>query len=107
MTNHFNELTEAEQERLAILIEECAEVIQAGTKILRHGYEGHNPTVPNSETNREMLERELGDLEHALIRMELARDVSATKIAERAASKPERILPYLHHQAETQGGEPV
>ena len=36
--NNFNQLTPAETERLAILAEECGEVIQAVGKILRHGY---------------------------------------------------------------------
>lgn len=98
MTDHFNELTEAEQERLAILIEECSEVIQIGCKVLRHGYYSTNPTVVNGETNREALARELGDLMHALQRMETSGDVSATTIVERRNSKPERIKPYLHHQ---------
>ena len=99
-TKHFNQLTEAEQERLVILVEECGEVIQAACKILRHGFASTNPTVPNSETNRQALERELGDLGHAVRRMEAAADVNPLVITARAASKPERILPYLHHQSE-------
>lgn len=102
LTNHFSDLTEAEQERLAILIEECGEVIQAACKILRHGYESHNPTLERPdvrpETNRQMLERELGDLGHAAARMEKAADINPLAIQARAASKPERIKPYLHHQ---------
>lgn len=35
---HFNQLKPSEAERLACLIEECGEVIQAAGKILRHGY---------------------------------------------------------------------
>jgi hypothetical protein len=99
-TAHFNGLTPAEAERLAILIEECAEVQQIACKILRHGYESHNPTIPNSETNREALERELGDLGHAASRMEAAADINPLKIRARAQSKPERIKPYLHHQGD-------
>lgn len=98
MTKHFNGLSEAEAERLAILIEECGEVVQSACKILRHGYESYNPTVLGGETNRESLERELGDLGHAARRMEVAADINPLKIAARAASKPERIRPYLHHQ---------
>ena len=45
MTAHFNGLSESEQERLSILIEECGEVVQAACKILRHGYESFNQTV--------------------------------------------------------------
>ncbi len=98
MTNHFNRLTEAEQERLAILIEECGEVIQIACKILRHGYESTNPMMDSDETNREALERELGDLGHAVRRMEKAHDINPLAITARADSKPERIKPYLHHQ---------
>lgn len=104
MTDHFNRLTEAEQERLSILIEECGEVIQAACKILRHGYGSHDPTKapPNArpESNREALERELGDVAHAMQRMQTANDISFAKINVRANSKPERIKPYLHHQGE-------
>jgi NTP pyrophosphatase (non-canonical NTP hydrolase) len=97
VTEHFNGLMPAEAERLAILAEECAEVIQAVAKILRHGYESDNfGRLP--ETNREALERELGDLGHAAKRMESAGDINPRTIAARAASKPERIRPYLHHQ---------
>lgn len=62
--DHFNKLTPAEDERLAILIEECAEVIQAATKIQRHGYESTDPD--SGETNRAALERERGDLQGAI-----------------------------------------
>ncbi len=97
MTNHFNGLTEAEQERLAILIEECSEVIQIGCKILRHGYASDNDGKL-LEPNRKSLERELGDLGHAISRMETAADINPLAIIARAASKPEHIKSYLHHQ---------
>jgi hypothetical protein len=98
VTDHFNGLTEAEQERLSILIEECAEVIQAGCKILRHGYESKNPKIPLSETNRQGIERELGDLLHALSRLCMAGDLNGIEIERRRDSKPEHVEPYLHHQ---------
>lgn len=97
-TDHFNELSEAETERLAIVIEECGEVIQAGCKILRHGYESHNPLVSNRKTNRESLAREIGDLLHAVNRLTECNDVDARMVGDRARSKPEHIKPYLHHQ---------
>lgn len=59
-TEHFNGLSEAEQERLVIVAEECAEVIHVTTKILRHGYESCHPKKP-SETNRVALIREIAD----------------------------------------------
>lgn len=58
MTQPFNGLTPAEAERLAILAEECAEVIVEVNKILRHGYESWHPDEP-SQTNRQRLRKEL------------------------------------------------
>lgn len=98
-TKHFNQLTESEQERLVILAEECAEVQQVICKILRHGLESRNPKISNSETNREALQRELGDLLHAYTRCTDAGDLNGAEVEERRISKPGRILPYLHHQA--------
>lgn len=98
-TKHFNLLSEAEQERLAILAEECGEVIQAVCKILRHRYMSTNPKIVNSETNKQALERELGDLMHALDRMVRSGDLDRAEIESRRLSKPEAILPYLHHQS--------
>ena len=46
MTEHFNKLTPAEDERLAMLAEECAEVIQIVSKIQRHGYDSWHPDDP-------------------------------------------------------------
>lgn len=60
---HFNRLTPAEAERLALLAEECGEVIQAIGKVLRHGFESTHPD--GGPTNRESLERECGDVYHA------------------------------------------
>lgn len=60
---HFNGLTPAEAERLAMLAEEAGEVVQACMKILRHGYENFNPDNPSAGTNRKMLAREIGNLD--------------------------------------------
>lgn len=54
----FNGLTPAQAERLAMLAEEAAEIIQCCTKILRHGYNSHHPDRPG-KTNRKELETEL------------------------------------------------
>lgn len=43
---HFNGLTPAEAERLALLSEELGEAQQAIGKILRHGYDSSNPVDP-------------------------------------------------------------
>lgn len=49
-----------EQEVMAILAEECAEVIQAISKINRFGIDNIKPGKP--KTNRQHLEEEVGDL---------------------------------------------
>lgn len=98
MTNHFNQLAEAEQERLSILIEECGEVIQSACKILRHGYESRNPTIENGPTNRKELEVELGHVISSIKRMENAEDVSTYQIINASIQKDQKIARYLHHQ---------
>lgn len=97
MTNHFSNLTEAEQERLAILIEECSEVIHVGCKILRHGYNSNNKGRMN-ETNRDALNREIGDLCHALDRMVAANDINDKAINVHIEAQSRHITQYLHHQ---------
>lgn len=63
----FNRLTSAEAERLAILAEECGEVVQAIGKILRHGYASCHPDQNNSDRdNRADLEKECGDVRCAI-----------------------------------------
>lgn len=100
VTNHFSALTESEQERLVIIIEECGEVIQAACKILRHGYESTNPKATSQETNRQALQRELGDLHHAASRMIRLGDVSGQEIQKRQIAKASAVLEYLHHNEE-------
>jgi NTP pyrophosphatase (non-canonical NTP hydrolase) len=95
---NFNRLNDAEAERLAILAEECGEVLQTIGKILRHGYESKNPLVMNSKTNRQALELELGDLMFAITFMCRSGDIVDSHVSDHADSKTERIKPYLHHQ---------
>lgn len=57
-----NNLSEAEAEALTITIEECAEVIQACTKMLRFGKFSKNPNDVDPINNKEQLEIELGQL---------------------------------------------
>ena len=96
MTESFNKLTPAEAERLALLSEECAEVIMAIGKILRHGFESRHPD--GGPTNRQTLERECGDLRYAVLLMTSSGDLREEKIAESAVAKALRVVQYLHHQ---------
>lgn len=92
---NFNELTPAETERLVLVIEECAEVQQIISKILRHGYESYHPK-DSSKSNRQLLEKELGDLQHVIHR--LMADVDENEVRHYETEKASKILPYLHHQ---------
>jgi NTP pyrophosphatase (non-canonical NTP hydrolase) len=100
MATHFNRLTPAEAERLALLMEECAEVQQVIGKILRHGYESTHPD--SSTTNRELLHMELGDLFASVHLMADngadEKDVSMDTIEFHKEEKLGRIGKYLHHQ---------
>ena len=96
MPDHFNKLTPAEAERLAMLAEECAEVIAIIGKILRHGYESYHPDTP-AISNRDMLADEIADV-HAVVRAmkwgEL-RDYSCEDII---GTRWKMKLRYSHHQ---------
>jgi len=106
MSTPFNKLTEPEVERLALLLEECGECQQIIGKVLRHGYESFDPTVKvpddeNPTTNRMLLEKELGDVFHAIDRMAFSRDVKFERITDHANAKIAKVERYLHHQHAT------
>lgn len=97
---HFNGLTPAEAERLAILFEECAEVIQVVGKILRHGYESVHPN--GGMNNRRLLEEELGHVEAAIVMMTDGMnggipDLSKDKIEDSFTRKLCYVEEWMHH----------
>lgn len=96
-TNHFNGLTEAEHERLSIMMEECGEVVGIIGKILRHGYNNHHPDDLNKVTNRELLEKELGDVLCSMFFMQNNNDVDEVSIKHNAFTKSLKLPKYLHH----------
>lgn len=95
---HFNDLTPAEAERLAILSEECAEVIQIIGKIQRHGYNSTHPDVGPS--NSILLATEIGHVKAAVEMMKCAGDLVALAISRSEETKTlvYRAKKYLHHQ---------
>lgn len=97
-TEHFNRLSEAEAERLALLSEECGEVVQIVGKILRHGYESHNPFDPQKRSNRSLLEKEIGDVCAAMEILDSAGDIREPEIGRHAIEKIASVKKYLHHQ---------
>lgn len=97
MKTEFNDLSAAQIERLAILAEECGEVVQVIGKILRHGYDSFHPRDPNSTYNRELLETELGDVAAAVQLLVQERDIRASLVEAHKRNKIDRAHRYLHH----------
>lgn len=97
MSDHFNKLTPLEAERLAMLAEECGEVIQAIGKIQRHGYQNFHPDHPGGLNNRGMLRKELTDVLAVLYAMDCARDIALPSQSQIRAAWQKKLR-YAHHQ---------
>ena len=104
MSDFTNNLSQAELERLAILAEEMGEAQQIIGKIIRHGYESYNPTLIQNQmdgvpklTNREMLEKELGDVSAAINLMNLGGDIDRDAIQGHSIAKMKSVNKWLHH----------
>lgn len=89
-------LTAAEIERLAMLSEECGEVIQAVGKVLRHGWESTSPY--GGRTNRAELEREIGNIRAVVGLMLDSRDVQLAAIQYWQRRKRGALTKWTHHQ---------
>ena len=93
----MNTPTPAEEERLALLMGECAEVIQACSKILRFGYDSNwNGKLP--QTNRLQLEIELGHVINAMVMMDESKDVHGPNLVDSCNLKADTIGEFLFHQ---------
>lgn len=91
---HFNQLTPAEAERLAMLAEEAGEIVQIVCKILRHGYESYHPENPG-ETNRDLLANEVCDLLAVVQMMDQDFNVGGGRDQDQVIAKK---LRFAHHQ---------
>lgn len=96
MSEFSNGLSPAQAERLALLAEECGEVIQAVGKILRHGYRSSHPDFLN--TNRAHLAMEIGHLHFATDLMIQNGDVEGGEVGHAHREKIKNIPQYLHHE---------
>jgi NTP pyrophosphatase (non-canonical NTP hydrolase) len=84
-----DKMNSQQKEVMDILQEECAEVIQAVSKISRFGIDNYKPGKP--KTNREHLEEELGDM---LAMIDILQDmdiVSYANIERAQAAKIEKL----------------
>ena len=93
----FSGLTVAEIERLAMLSEECGEVVMAVGKILRHGYQSQSPY--GGPTNRVFVEREIGDVRAVIDMMIDAGDIRPGDIAVYRQNKARKMYEWMHHNS--------
>lgn len=93
-----NELSLAEEERLAILAEECGEVVQMVGKILRHGYESYHPRDEAKTTNRRKLENEISNIRCIVRMMVDEKDIDEHTMIVDEGLKRITGAKYLHHQ---------
>lgn len=93
---HFNGLTPAEAERLAMLAEECAETIAIVGKILRHGFDSYHPDTP-SITNRDMLANEIADVD-AVVKAMKQSELKDYSAQDTLGQRWDKKLLYSHHQ---------
>lgn len=92
-------LTSAQIERLTFLIEECGEVIQEASKIMRFGFDSFHPDDPTRETNRARLFREMTDVMASYDILVRAGDIHSDHVPNITAAR-ERKLSRARYQGE-------
>jgi hypothetical protein len=85
-----------EQELLVVLTEECGEVIQASSKILRFGLNSKNPY--SNKNNKEQLEQELGDLMCLIRALTENGTIDLDSVLAAAEKKRKKLEKYLKNQ---------
>lgn len=90
-----NKLTPEQAELIAVLFEECAEVVQICGKILRHGlYSAHPRDL--SRTNDMLLSDEVGHVFAAVEMLASIEVFSRRAVAQSKLRKLKNIQPFLH-----------
>lgn len=91
----FNGLPPDQAEALALLAEECGELVQVIGKILRHGFDSRHPDT--GRPNYELFAREVGDVMASLRIAEVQRLLSWGEVIRARDHKLMRVQQYLHH----------
>lgn len=97
-----NQLNPSQLELLALLSEELGEAQQAIGKIIRHGYENYHPDNPG-QTNRNDLEKELGDVFCAISLLYASGDINQEAVYKRSIEKCDSVFQWLHHSHKAGG----
>lgn len=93
----FNELSPRQAELFDLMQEECAEAIQAIAKVKRHGLESYNPDDTEAGSNKEQMERELGQVLACIELLDKNGIISAAALKKHKDAKLKNVLEYLHH----------
>jgi hypothetical protein len=94
-SEHFNRLAPHQAEALALLAEECGEVIHLIGKVLRHGLESCHPD--GGECNRVLLGQEVGDALAAVRIAEACGVINPDEVSQAVDRKLRSVTRYLHH----------
>lgn len=99
MKKFDNGLKDIDIEMLALLSEECGEIIQAVGKILRHGYNSYNPLLPSEKriSNKGQLEKEIAHLDVAVLMLQNHKRIDRREIQSEMNTKRVTINNWLHH----------
>ncbi len=98
-------LTPAEIERLAMLAEECGEVVQAVGMVLRHGWESSSPFESCGRQNRGALEKEIGNVRAVVNLMLDVDDLSLSAVQSWQGAKRKALPKWTHHQPDSMSRE--
>ncbi len=91
-----NKLTEAQEERLGVAVEEFGEALQAIGKIVRYGYD--NQWLGEGPTKKQKLEEEIAHCMIAINMLIATKDISLDALEQHYNKKKEFIQNHLLHQ---------
>lgn len=86
---------------LTVLMEECGEVVQAASKVIRFGAHAYGPET--TSTNAETLTTELGDM-YAIMELILRYDDFGPVQGAHIREKKNRVLSYMEQACGKEGG---
>jgi NTP pyrophosphatase (non-canonical NTP hydrolase) len=93
-TSLSRDVTDKEREMLVKLMEECAELSQATSKILRHGWDSWNPDRPEAGWNSEQILEEIADVQNML--KEIAPSIRSSLLRKQERGKYGHLTVLLH-----------
>lgn len=96
-TNKARPADKKQTELLYLLMEECGEVIQACSKILRHGLDSRHPLEYLGDTNQQALEKEAGDVIASIELLRHAKVLRQSQLDRKAEEKLINVKKFLRY----------